>query len=175
MIKKILLVIVVLVVCICGYAAFQPDNFSVERHIAINAPADKIFANINDFHAWQAWSPWAKLDPAMKLTIAGAPNGKGATYDWEGNSDVGKGHMEITDATAPSKVVIKLDFMTPFESHNVTEFTMAPAATSTDVTWLMHGPSPYVSKLMGVFMSMDKLIGKDFENGLTNLKAVAEK
>ena len=175
MIKKILLVLAALVVCILGYAAFQPDTFSVERHTSINAPAEKVYANLTDFHLWDAWSPWVKLDPKMKVTHSGAASGKGAAYEWEGNSDVGKGRMEITDATPSNKVVIKLDFMTPFESHNITEFTMTPKGTGTDVSWLMHGPSPYVSKLMGVFMSMDKLIGKDFENGLTNLKTVAEK
>ena len=175
MIKKILIGIVVVIVAILGYATTQPDSFKVERHITINAPAEKIYANIADFHAWAGWSPWAKLDPAMKLSIGGTPSGVGATYDWEGNSDVGKGHMDITSATPPSKVVVKLDFMTPFESHNTTEFSMTPNGAGTDVSWVMFGPSPYVSKVMGVFMSMDKMIGKDFENGLTGLKVLSEK
>jgi uncharacterized protein YndB with AHSA1/START domain len=176
MLKRILLVVVALVICILGYAATRPDSFSVERKITINAPAEKIYANINDFNAWAQWSPWAKLDPAMKLTLGGAPSGVGSTYQWVGNSDVGEGRMEITESTPSSKVVIKLDFLKPFESiGNVTTFSITPSGTGSEVSWLMNGPSPYVSKLMGVFVSMDKMIGKDFESGLSQLKSLSEK
>ena len=175
MLKKILIGILVLVVCGLAFATTKPDTFSVERRTTINAPPEKVFANINDFHAWEAWSPWAKLDPAMKTTIAGAPSGPGATYEWSGNSDVGSGRMEITNATPSSNVTIKLDFNEPFESHNTTTFALAPAAAGTDVTWTMTGPSNYMSKVMSVFMSMDKMIGGDFEKGLAQLKAVSEK
>lgn len=175
MLKKILIGIVVIVLCILAYATTQPDSFSVERKISIAVPPEKVFANINDFHAWEAWSPWAKLDPAMKTTYGGAPAGVGATYDWSGNSDVGSGKMEITGSTPASNVTIKLDFMEPFESHNTTVFTLTPSGGGTDVTWSMSGPSPYISKVMSTFMSMDKMIGGDFEKGLQQLKALSEK
>lgn len=175
MLKKILIGIVVIVLCVLAYATTQPDSFSVERKISIAAPPEKVFANINDFHAWEAWSPWAKLDPAMKTTYGGAPTGVGSTYEWTGNSDVGSGKMEITGSTPASNVTIKLDFMEPFESHNTTVFTLTPSGGGTDVTWTMSGPSPYISKVMSTFMSMDKMIGGDFEKGLQQLKALSEK
>ncbi len=176
MIKRILTILLVVVVCILGYAATRPDSFTVERKISINAAPEKVYANLVDFNLWPAWSPWEKLDPAMKKTLGGPPSGVGATYEWTGNSDVGAGKMEITGATPSSQVVIKLDFLKPFESlGNVTTFSLAPNGASTDVTWSMTGPSPYVSKLMGVFVSMDKMIGKDFETGLSRLKAASEK
>jgi len=175
MLKIIAIVLAVLVVAILGLAMTKPDSFSVQRKTSIQAPPDKIFPLINDFHNWNSWSPWEKLDPGMNRTHSGAQNGKGAVYEWDGNSKVGKGRMEITDASAPSKIAIKLDFLKPFEGHNIAEFTLEPQGDSTNVTWTMHGPSPFVSKIMQVFMSMDKLIGKDFDSGLANLKTVAEK
>ena len=175
MFKKIALVIVVLIVAILGYATTQPDSFSLERKISINAPPEKVFANINDFHLWDAWSPWAKLDPAMKVTYSGPQSGPGAVYEWTGNSDVGSGRMEITGATPSSDVTIKLDFLEPFESHNTTVFTLAPGASGTDVTWSMSGAANYMSKLMTTFVSMDKMVGGDFEKGLQQLKAVSER
>ena len=175
MLKKIALVIVVLIAAVLLYATTRPDSFSVQRSATIKAPPEKVFAQINDFHAWQAWSPWEKLDPAMKRTHSGAAAGKGAVYAWLGNSDVGEGRMEITESVPSSKVGIKLDFITPFESSNTTLFTLQPQGDSTQVTWLMQGPAPYITKLMTVFVSMDSMIGKDFEAGLANMKAVAEK
>ena len=115
-----------------------------------------------------------KIDPAMQRTHSGASAGKGAAYAWLGNSKVGQGRMEITDTAAPHQITIKLDFLKPFEAHNVTEFSFAAMGSATEVTWAMHGPSPFVSKLMGVFVSMDRMVGKDFEKGLANLKAAAE-
>ncbi len=178
MVKTLGIIALVLLAAIIGLLAFattKPDTFSVQRSASIKAPPDKVFALVNDFHAWPKWSPWEKLDPAMKRTHSGAASGKGTVYEWSGNSDVGAGRMEITDAAAPSKLVIKLDFITPFEGHNITEFTFDGQGDSTQVTWNMHGPAPFVSKLMQVFVSMDKMIGKDFEAGLGNLKAEAEK
>jgi uncharacterized protein YndB with AHSA1/START domain len=175
MIKRIVVGLLVLVCVVLAYATTKPDSFSVERRISINAPPEKVFANINDFHAWEAWSPWAKLDPAMETTHSGAPSGTGAVYAWSGNSDVGSGRMEITGSTPSNNVTIKLDFNEPFESHNTTVFNIIPSATGSDVTWTMSGPSPYTSKVISVFMSMDKMIGGDFEKGLQQLKAVAEK
>jgi hypothetical protein len=175
MFKKIALVIVVLIAAVLLYATTRPDTFSVQRSTTIKAPPEKIFPLINDFHAWQAWSPWEKLDPAMKRTHSGAAAGKGAVYAWLGNSDVGEGRMEITESVPSFKVGIKLDFITPFESSNTTVFTLAPQGDSTQVTLLMQGPAPYVTKLMTVFVSMDSVIGKDFEAGLAAMKAAAEK
>jgi hypothetical protein len=173
MLKKIGLVIIVLVGAVLLFAATRPDTFSVERRIVIRAPAEKIQPLIADFHRWSDWSPWEKLDPAMKRTFGGAAAGVGATYDWQGNKDVGSGHMEVKSA-APDRVSIKLDFIEPFEGHNMTDFELAKKDGGTEVRWVMAGPAPFVTKLMGVFVSMDSMIGKDFEKGLAQMKAAAE-
>ena len=175
MLKTILIVVAVFIVGVLAFAATKPDTFSVQRSASIKAPPEKIFAVINDFHRWTDWSPWEKLDPAMKRTQSGAASGKGAVYAWEGNSKAGAGRMEIIESTPASKVGIQLDFIKPFEGHNIAEFTFAPESDATRVTWTMHGPTPFISKVMQVFVSMDTLIGKDFEAGLANLKALAEK
>jgi hypothetical protein len=175
MIKKIALGLLAIIVVILGLAAMKPDSFAVKRSIAIKAPPEKIAPLLTDFHQWAVWSPWEKLDPNMKRTFSGAQAGKGAIYEWEGNSDVGKGRMEILDAATPAKTVVKLAFLQPVESHSTTEFTLAPQGDMTTVTWNMYGPMPFMSKLMTVFMSMDAMIGKDFDKGLAQLKAAAEK
>jgi len=175
MLKKIALVLVVLVVGLLAYAATRPDALHVERTANIKAPAETIFPLINDFHRWGSWSPYETIDPAMKRAYSGAADGKGAVYEWEGNSQVGQGRMEITDTSPPSRVTIKLDFIEPLEGHNVAEFTLVPQGDSTNVTWTMDGPSPYVGKLIGVFLNMDTMIGGAFETGLGNLKAIAER
>lgn len=174
MLKKIGLVLLVLVAALLVFAATRPDSFSVERRIVIQAPPEKILPLITDFHRWAEWSPWEKLDPAMKRSFGGAPAGVGATYGWQGNKDVGSGRMEVK-AVAPGKVSIQLDFIEPFEGHNTADFMLAPKDGGTELRWLMFGPAPFVTKLMGVFVSMDSLIGKDFEKGLAQLKAAAEK
>jgi hypothetical protein len=156
-------------------AATKPGSFSVRRSTSVKASPEKIFPWINDFHQWKSWSPYENKDPAMKRSYSGAASGKGAVYGWEGNKNVGSGRMEILDASMPSKIVIKLDFFTPFEGHNTAEFTMLPQGDATTVTWLMHGPAPFMSKVMQVFMNLDDMIGKDFEVGLVNLKNLAEK
>ena len=171
----IAIVLAIAIAIILIVAATKPNTFSIQRATIVKAPPERIFPLINDFHNWNSWSPWEKLDPAMNRTHSGAASGKGAVYEWDGNSKVGKGRMEITDVTPPSKVGIKLDFIKPFEGHNVAEFTLEPQGDSTNVTWVMNGPTPFVSKVMQVFISMDKLIGKEFESGLANLKSVAEK
>jgi len=178
MLRTIAYIAAVIVVIIAGiliYAATKPDTFRVQRTASIKAPPDKIFPLINDLHAWSAWSPYEKKDPAMKRTFSGAPSGKGAVYEWDGDKNVGKGRMEITDSASPSKVIIKLDFIKPFEGHNTAEFTMEPKGDNTVVTWAMYGPSAFMMKVMGIFMNMDNMIGNDFAVGLANLKAVAEK
>lgn len=175
MLKKIAVGVVVVLAAILGMAAMKPDTFTVQRVATIKAPPEKIMPLISDFHNWTRWSPWEHLDPAMQRTYAGPASGTGAIYTWKGNSDVGEGRMEITDLAPPAKVVIKLDFIDPFESSNVTEFTLAPQGDSTTVTWNMTGPMPFISKIMSVFASMDGMIGPDFEKGLTKMKTEAEK
>lgn len=175
MLKNIALIGLVLVAALLIYAATMPDTFRVQRSIAIKAPSDRIFPHINDFHHWPSWSPWEKMDPNMKKTHSGAASGKSAIYEWEGNNQVGKGGMEIVESMPPSRVLIKLDFLQPFEAHNFAEFTLIPEGDSTTVTWAMYGPSPYLAKVMSLFFSMDNTVGKDFEAGLSNLKALAEK
>lgn len=174
MFKVIGIAVLVLIVGVLVFAATRPDSFRVQRTASIKAPPEKVFALINDLKGWNAWSPYEKKDPAMKRTLSGAPTGKGAIYEWSGNKDVGKGRMEITDAAPPSKVLIKLDFIEPFEAHNTAQFDLQARGDMTDVTWAIYGPSPFVTKLMGLFFNMDTMIGRDFETGLANLKAVAE-
>ncbi|HWX04314.1 MAG TPA: SRPBCC family protein [Bradyrhizobium sp.] len=171
----IAIVLAVAIAIVLILAAMKPDTFSIRRGAAIKAPPEKIFSLINDFHQWGSWSPWENKDPAMKRTFSGAASGRGAVYAWDGNKNVGSGRMEILDASSPSKIVIKLDFFAPFEAHNTAEFTMLPQGDTTGVDWLMHGPASFMSKLMQVFMNIDKMVGKDFEAGLSNLKKLTEK
>jgi|SRR5437660_6721275 len=178
MLKTLAVIAVVVAVIVAGiliYATTKPDSFTVKRTASIKAPPDRIFALINDLHGWGAWSPYEKKDPDMKRTFSGANQGKGAIYEWDGNKNVGTGRMEIIEATVPRQIVIKLDFLKPFEGHNTAEFTMDPRGDNTTVTWAMYGPSSFIFKVMGMFMNMDKMIGDDFAAGLANLKAVAEK
>jgi uncharacterized protein YndB with AHSA1/START domain len=183
LLKTALIVIVVAIAAVLGYAATRPDSFRIQRSALIKAPPERVYGHIADLKAWTAWSPWERKDPAMKRTYhnsaSGSPSGKGAAYGWEGNNDVGQGRMEITEAVPPAKIVMDLHFMKPFEARNTTEFTLQPQGggenAATIVTWAMHGPSPYLSKLMGLFFDMEKMVGPDFEAGLANLKALAEK
>ena len=168
-------ILAIAVAAVLMLAATKPNALRVQRAISIKAPADRIFPLINDFHQWKTWSPYETKDPAMKRTYGGADSGKGAVYAWDGDRNVGSGRMEILEASAPSKIVIKLDFFTPFEGHNTAEFTMLPQGDGTHVTWLMHGPANFISRLIQVFINLDKMIGKDFEAGLANLKTLTEK
>jgi uncharacterized protein YndB with AHSA1/START domain len=162
-----------LIAAILIYAATKPDSFSVERTTAIAAPAEKIFPLIDDLHAHHAWSPFEK-DPAMKRTHSGAHHGRGAVYEWEGNREVGKGRIAITEST-PSKITMALDMLKPFKASNTVEFTLAPSGGATDVTWAMHGRQPYMAKLVSTFINCDKMVGSQFEQGLAKLKVIAEK
>jgi uncharacterized protein YndB with AHSA1/START domain len=171
----IAVVLAIAIAIVLILAATKPDTFSVQRAITVGAPAEKIFPLINDFHQWGSWSPYENKDPAMKRSFSGPVGGKGAVYGWEGNKNVGSGRMEILEASVPSKIVIKLDFFAPFEGHNTAEFTMLPQGDATTVTWLMHGPAPFMNKMMQVFMNLDHMIGKDFEAGLASLKRITEK
>ncbi len=174
MFKTIAIVVVVLITAVLIYAATRPDTFRVERSLSIKAPPEKIFPLVNDLHSHTAWSPWEKKDPAMKRTHSGAASGKGAVYEWNGNKEIGQGRMEITESTSPTKVVFAMHFIKPFEAHNTAEFVLEPQGDSTTVTWAIYGPMPYISKLFSLFCSMDRMIGKEFEAGLTSLKAITE-
>lgn len=173
MLKKIALAIIVLLAAFFIYAATKPDAFRVQRSATMLASPETISALINDFHQWKEWSPYEKLDPALKKTYKGPANGKGAIYEWDGNNKAGQGRMEIIE-TSPSKIVIRLNFIKPFESENTAAFTLNPQGPRTNITWEMYGPLPYISKVMSIFFDMDQMIGQDFEKGLANLKTVAE-
>ena len=173
MIKTTLLVLGLGIALVLLLAAFRPDSFRVERTVAIQAPPDRIYRHLADFKAWTAWSPWEKKDPALKRVYSGAASGVGSAYAWE-SDEVGHGRMEIAEATPASNLRIKIDFLKPFEAHNVVDFTLRPEGNATVVRWSMRGPQPYLGKLIGLFMDMDRMVGKDFEVGLAALKAVAE-
>lgn len=175
MLKITAVAVVVLVAGVLAYAATLPDRFRIERSAVIQAPPEKIFAYLNDLRRWTAWSPWEKVDPALKRSYSGADSGKGAAYAWEGNSNVGTGRMEITESVPGAKIVLKLDFLKPIEAHNTAEFTLVRQGDVTSVTWAMFGPSPYLSKLMSLVFSMDRMVGGMFEQGLATLKSVSEK
>ena len=171
----VLAVIAVGVASILAFAATKPDVFTVQRSATIKAPPDRIFPLLNDFKQWGLWSPYEKIDPAMKRSYGPLTAGKGATYGWDGNKNIGSGSMEILEAPAPQKVSIKLDFTRPFEAHNIAEFTLLPAGDTTNVTWSMRGPVPFFAKIIHVFMNMDRMVGGQFDEGLGNLKAATEK
>lgn len=152
----------------------MPDTYTVQRSVSIAAPAKAVYSHIVDFHRWTSWSPWDDLDPDLRRTYSGADSGKGAKYAWTGNRKAGEGTMEITGASEPSSVEIALEFLKPFKSSSTTTFDLRSEGESTSVTWTMIGPKTLVTRLMGIFKSMDKMIGPDFEKGLAQLKAAAE-
>jgi hypothetical protein len=174
MIKTIALIAAAALGALLIFAATRPDTFRVERTASIKAPPDKLHGLINDMKVFNTWNPYNLKDPNIRGEYQGPQAGPGAVYRFEGNKDVGKGSIAIVDS-APSRVTMKLDMLEPFEGHNVVEFIIAPKGDATEVTWAMHGPSPYLAKVMGLVFSMDKMIGRDFEAGLANLKARAEK
>ena len=170
----VVLVVVVLIVGLLAFAATRPNDFRTARSLRMKALPETIAPQLIDFHRWSAWSPWEKIDPAMRRTYSGEPSGKGAIYEWLGNKKVGQGRMEILD-TSSRNVRVDLQFIAPFKAHNTANFALEPNGDSTDVTWSMEGKRPFMLKLIGIFMNMDKLVGRDFEHGLANLKAVVEK
>ncbi|HET6555247.1 MAG TPA: SRPBCC family protein [Dyella sp.] len=155
-------------------AARRPDQFRIQREATIDASPERVFPFINDLHRWQSWSPYEKKDPAMQRSYEGACAGEGAVYGWNGNKNIGSGRMEITESTPSSRIEIKLDFFAPFKASNTAEFLLEPRGDGTKVTWAMHGRSPFTSKLMGLVMNIDHMVGRDFEEGLVNLRAMAE-
>ncbi|HKQ83651.1 MAG TPA: SRPBCC family protein [Steroidobacteraceae bacterium] len=175
MLKLIGIVIAVLILALLITAATRPDHFRVERMATIEAPPEKIYPLIEDFHRWPAWSPYEKLDPAMKRTISGPASGKGAVYEWSGNSKAGQGRMEIVAAEPSTHVGIQLDFIKPIKAHNMADFNLQPQADGTRVTWVMNGRNTFLGKVMSLFFDVDKMVGKDFEAGLANMKTVAER
>lgn len=175
MITSIVIVITLLIAGVLVFAATKPDVFQVERKAVIHASPEKVFALINDFSRWAAWSPWEKKDPGMQRSFSTNTAGKGATYAWQGNKEVGKGSMEILESVPPSKIRLRLDFETPFEAHNIVTFTLEPQASGTQISWLMEGPVPYFAKIIHMFINMDRMCGRDFEAGLANLGALAAK
>lgn len=170
----IILIILGALVGVLLFAAAKPAMFRIQRSADIQASPEKIFAQINDFHKWRTWSPWENIDPELKRTYSGSPSGTGAVYEWQGNNKVGAGRMQIMEAVPPSRIMIKLDFFKPFEAHNTAEFILNSGRDSTNVTWAMYGPQPYMAKLMSLFMNMDRMVGTQFETGLTNLKHLSE-
>lgn len=176
MFKTLLIAVVAIVGLVLIYAATRPDTFHIARTVRIQAPPERIYALIDSLRNFNRWNPFEKKDPNLKGTYGGPDAGPGASYAWAGDK-IGVGQMTIIENAAPTRVTMKLDFIKPFEAHNTADFTLTPAADAsgaTDVTWAMHGPSPYVSKLMEVFVSMDKMVGNDFESGLNDLKTLAE-
>jgi len=175
LLSVVLAVLLLIVGVVLANAAAKPDTFRVERTASIKAPPEKIFPLIDNFDNWGAWSPWEKKDPAMKRTRSGAPSGKGSVYAWDGDKNVGKGRIEITEVSPNARLALNLDMLKPLEAHNKAEFTLQPQGNATIVTWAMHGPAPYFSKILQMFCNMDRMVGGDFETGLANLKAIAEK
>jgi len=174
MLKILILIVLAALALVLIYAARKPNTFRMFRTTKITAPPEIIYAVLCDFHKWSAWSPFEKLDPAMKRTFEGADSGKGAVYAWDGNKKAGAGRMEITDVDPPNRLTLALDFTRPFKSNNTVEFTLLREGESTTVTWAMQAPLPYISKIMHVFIDLDKMVGKDFEAGLATLKSLCE-
>lgn len=172
--KKVLIAVAVVIAILLVVIATRPDTFHIERSATIAAPAQLVFDKVNDFHQWQAWSPWAKLDPTQKTTYDGPPAGVGASSAWEGNKEVGKGRMTITDSAPPSKIVIKLEFLEPMTATETTTFTFNSDGQGTKVTWAMDGHNNFFAKAMSLAMDMDKMVGPDFERGLASIKTLAE-
>jgi uncharacterized protein YndB with AHSA1/START domain len=178
MLRRILLGAAAAIVLVVGVlaviVAMQPSEFRIERSTTIAAPAPAVFAQVNDFHNWPAWSPWAKLDPEAKNSFEGAPAGQGAAFSWAGNSKVGEGRMTITESRPGELVRIKLEFRKPFEATNTAEFTFKPDGARTAVTWSMFGHNNFISRAVFLFVNMDKALGSEFEKGLASMKSAAE-
>ena len=174
MTKKILIAIGVIVVVFLIVVALQPAEFRVVRSANMSAPPAVVFAQVNDFHKWEAWSPWEKLDPALKRTYEGPPEGTGAIYRWAGNNKVGEGSMTITESRPSDLIRIKLEFLKPFASTADTEFTFKPEGNQIAVTWSMAGKNNFMAKAMCLFMNMDKMVGGQFEQGLAQMKSLVE-
>jgi Polyketide cyclase / dehydrase and lipid transport len=167
--------IAILIIAFLVIASMRPNTFSLSRSAMFNAPPEKIFPHLNDFKNWGAWSPWEKMDPDLKRNFSGSASGKGAQYSWIGNKKVGEGNMEITRSVPSSNIELNLNFLKPFKASNVTEFNITQKGNMAHVNWEMRGPLNLMMKVMHMFMDMDKMVGKDFEAGLANLKSIVER
>ncbi len=174
MLKIILIALAVIVVVFVAIVAVQPSDFRITRSATIAAPPEAVFAQVNGLHNWEAWSPWAKLDPAAKNTYEGPAAGVGAAFTWAGNNKVGAGRMTITESRPNESVRFKLDFLKPFKATNTAEFTFKPEGNQTAVTWSMYGKNSFIGKAVGLFINCDKMVGGQFEQGLAQMKSVAE-
>lgn len=174
MLKTILIAITVIIIVLVVIVAMQPSEFRIERTATVSASAPAVFAQVNDFHNWEAWSPWAKRDPAMKTTYEGAPAGTGAIYTWAGNHEVGEGRSTIIESRPNELIRITLEFVKPFAGTNTAEFTFKPEGDHTAVTWSLYGSNNFMAKAVGLVMNMDDMVGNDFEQGLASLKSVTE-
>ena len=174
MLLPILLALGIVALLFIVVVAGRPDEFKVSRATRISAPPEKVFPHVNDLHAWEAWSPWARLDPNAKNSFTGPESGVGAAMSWAGNNKVGEGSMTIVESRPGERIGFKLEFLKPFEASNTAEFTFQPEGAATVVTWTMRGKSKLFFKVFGLFMDCDKMVGGDFEKGLSQLKAVAE-
>lgn len=172
--KRILIGLAAIIVVFVIVVILQPADYRVVRSAVIEAPPSVVFSTVNDFHQWNSWSPWAKLDPAAKNAFEGASAGTGSVFTWSGNPEIGEGRMEITDSRPDELVKIDLEFIKPFASKCVTEFTFKPADDRTAVTWNMSGQNGFIGKAMCLFLDMDKIVGGDFERGLANLNSVVK-
>ena len=171
---KILIALAGIVFVFVAIVATRPSEYRVARTATISAPAPAVFAQVNDFHKWQAWNPWAKIDPAMKQAYEGAPAGTGAIYTWAGNKEVGAGRMTLTESRPADLIRIKLEFQKPFRSTSTAEFTFKPEGNRTIVTWSMAGHVSFIAKAVHLFLDMDTMIGGNFEKGLADMKSVVE-
>ena len=174
MLKKILIALAVIIVVLVVIVALQPSDFRVTRSTTISAPPPAVFTQVNDFHKWQAWNPWGKIDPAMKQTYEGATAGTGAIYTWSGNNEVGEGRMTITDSRPNELIRVKLEFFKPFTATNTADFTFKPEGNQTVVSWSMFGDKNFMAKAIHLVMNMDKMIGGQFEKGLADMKSAVE-
>ncbi|MDB6138113.1 MAG: polyketide cyclase [Verrucomicrobiaceae bacterium] len=174
MIRKILLVFVFAIVAFLIIAAMRPDHFSVTRSITVQAPPATVFALVNDFHKWEGWSPWAKIDPNAKNAFEGAASGTGAGFTWSGNNDVGEGRMTITESKPDDLIKLDLVFKQPMEGTNLTVFTFKPEGAGTTVSWTMSGENNFISKMISLVFNCDKMVGGMFEKGLASMKSLAE-
>jgi hypothetical protein len=170
----VLIALAAVVIVFVAVVAMRPSEFRIARSATMSAPASDVFAQVNDFHKWEAWSPWAKLDPAAKNTYEGAPAGTGAVFTWSGNSQVGEGTMTMTECDLNDRIMINLEFRKPFKATNTAEFTFKSHGHQTEVTWSMSGRSNFVHKAFGLFMNMDKMVGGEFEKGLASMKSIVE-
>lgn len=172
MVSTILMVLAAALLMFLAYVALQPGEFRIVRTAVLSARPDQVFRQVNDFHNWQQWSPWARLDPDAKAEFSGAESGEGATFRWSGNKDVGVGSMTIIDSRPHERIRMRLDFEAPMRATNIAEFTFKPVDRGTEMTWAMSGSNGFVGRLMCMFMNVDKMVGGQFEQGLANLEAI---